>query len=403
MKNTKFSVFKLAACMLALAGCILLWPNQQTYAAELQKDNYNGWYYENGQAYWYDNGVLARSKEVYDPQTDAWYWFEADGTMARDKDVFIVLNADGTGKWTRYDSDGRMVKGESYKNGAWYYFDLTTGAMAKGFVNLPQSDDPNGKWVYYDPITGRMQYGEQYIDGYWYYFDTATGKMAHGITNIPDNDDAGGKWVYYDSITGRMQYGEQYIDGNRYYFDTATGKMAHGKYYRDGAYYYYDTVTGIMQYGEQTIDGDEYYFDTETGAMVTGEVERDGRYYYYDEETGAMLGLGEQIVKYAEKFLGTPYTWGGTSPDTGFDCSGFTQYVYSNFGIDLDRTSSAQRRQGEAVDEDDIMPGDLVCYSGHVAIYVGNGQVIHSPQEGEVVKISNMHMMSIITIRRFID
>lgn len=355
MKNTKFSVFKLAACMLALAGCILLWPNQQTYAAELQKDNYNGWYYENGQAYWYDNGVLARSKEVYDPQTDAWYWFEADGTMARDKDVFIVLNADGTGKWTRYDSDGRMVKGESYKNGAWYYFDLTTGAMAKGFVNLPQSDDPNGKWVYYDPITGKMQYGEQYIDGYWYYFDTATGKMAHG------------------------------------------------KYYRDGAYYYYDTVTGIMQYGEQTIDGDEYYFDTETGAMVTGEVERDGRYYYYDDETGAMLGLGEQIVKYAEKFLGTPYTWGGTSPDTGFDCSGFTQYVYSNFGIDLDRTSSAQRRQGEAVDEDDIMLGDLVCYSGHVAIYVGNGQVIHSPQEGEVVKISNMHMMSIITIRRFID
>lgn len=184
MKNTKFSVFKLAACMLVLAGCILLWPNQQTYAAELQKDNYNGWYYENGQAYWYDNGVLARSKEVYDPQTDAWYWFEADGTMARDKDVFIVLNADGTGKWTRYDSDGRMVKGESYKNGAWYYFDLTTGAMAKGFVNLPQSDDPNGKWVYYDPITGKMQYGEQYIDGYWYYFDTATGKMAHGITNI---------------------------------------------------------------------------------------------------------------------------------------------------------------------------------------------------------------------------
>ena len=88
-----------------------------------------------------------------------------------------------------------------------------------------------------------------------------------------------------------------------------TGKMAHGKYYRDGAYYYYDTATGIMQYGEQTIDGDEYYFDTDTGAMVTGEVERDGRYYYYDDETGAMLGLGEQIVRYAEKFLGTPYTW----------------------------------------------------------------------------------------------
>ena len=61
-------------------------------------------------------------KEVYDPQTDAWYWFEADGTMARDKDVFIVLNADGTGKWTRYDSDGRMVKGESSKTGSMVLF-----------------------------------------------------------------------------------------------------------------------------------------------------------------------------------------------------------------------------------------------------------------------------------------
>ena len=356
MKNTKFSVFKLAACMLALAGCILLWPNQQTYAAELQKDNYNGWYYENGQAYWYDNGVLARSKEVYDPQTDAWYWFEADGTMARDKDVFIVLNADGTGKWTRYDSDGRMVKGESYKNGAWYYFDLTTGAMAKGFVNLPQSDDPNGKWVYYDPITGKMQYGEQYIDGYWYYFDTATGKMAHGITNIPDNDDAGGKWVYYDSITGRMQYGEQYIDGNR------------------------------------------YYFDTETGAMVTGEVERDGRYYYYDDETGAMLGLGEQIVKYAEKFLGTPYTWGGTSPDTGFDCSGFVSYCLTNSGVlntgHLDCNGLLARMT--VIPESEMQPGDIIFFQGtyatsgasHVGIYIGNGQMVHS---GNPNKISDIY------------
>ena len=58
-------------------------------------------------------------------------------------------------------------------------------------------------------------------------------------------------------------------------------------------------------------------------------------YYYQDDEVDTCL-LYTSIVKYAEKFLGTPYTWGGTSPDTGFDCSGFTQYVYSNFGIDLD-------------------------------------------------------------------
>ena len=219
--------------------------------------------------------------------------------------------------------------------------------------------------------------------------------MAHGITNIPDNDDTGGKWVYYDSITGRMQYGEQYIDGSRYYFDTATGKMAHGKYYRDGAYYYYDTATGIMQYGEQTIDGDEYYFDTDTGAMVTGEVERDGRYYYYDDETGAMLGLGEQIVRYAEKFLGTPYTWGGTSPDTGFDCSGFTTYVFRNFGVSLNRSSKDQIKNGTAVSKSNLQPGDIVIFKnrgktaiGHVGIYIGSGNFIHAANKKEGVVIT---------------
>ncbi len=101
---------------------------------------------------------------------------------------------------------------------------------------------------------------------------------------------------------------------------------------------------------------------------------------------------GQDIVSYAKKFLGTPYVWGGTTP-SGFDCSGFVQYVYKNCaGISLPRTSQAQINVGTPVSRSQLQPGDLVFPStGHVGIYVGNGQMIHSPQTGDVVKISSVY------------
>lgn len=105
---------------------------------------------------------------------------------------------------------------------------------------------------------------------------------------------------------------------------------------------------------------------------------------------------GDEVVEAAKKFLGVPYVYGGTSPD-GFDCSGFTYYVYKQFGVTLNRTSSAQYLNGTSVSKSDLKPGDLVFFSqngsssiGHVGIYVGNDQFIHSPQTGDVVKISSM-------------
>lgn len=99
----------------------------------------------------------------------------------------------------------------------------------------------------------------------------------------------------------------------------------------------------------------------------------------------------EDIVNCAKKYLGVPYVYGGSSPK-GFDCSGFVQYVYREArGINLSRTTGTQINEGRPVGRKDLQPGDLVfTSSGHVTIYIGNNQVIHAPQDNEVVKISNI-------------
>ena len=142
---------------------------------------YTGWVVQDGEHYWFDSGTMARSKEIYDPSSNAWYWLDADGTMARNKDVYQRSNG---GKWVRYDSNGHMIKGEDYRYGGWYYFDQTTGAMAKGMKYIGSN---GGKWVYYDWTTGKMAHGEQYVNydaqhTGWYLFDQHTGAMFHGDT-----------------------------------------------------------------------------------------------------------------------------------------------------------------------------------------------------------------------------
>lgn len=103
---------------------------------------------------------------------------------------------------------------------------------------------------------------------------------------------------------------------------------------------------------------------------------------------------GQAIVNEAKKYLGVKYVWGGTSPK-GFDCSGLVQYVCNKLGISVSRTSAAQATNGKAVSKSNLQPGDLVFFASggrvhHVGIYIGNGQMIHAPQTGDVVKISSI-------------
>jgi peptidoglycan DL-endopeptidase CwlO len=110
---------------------------------------------------------------------------------------------------------------------------------------------------------------------------------------------------------------------------------------------------------------------------------------------GTLAVSSNYVIAYASNFLGTKYVWGGESPNPGFDCSGFTQYVFGHFGVSLDRTTYGQINDGASVSKDQLQPGDLVFFGTasnphHVGIYVGNGMYIHAPQTGDVVKVSSI-------------
>ncbi|HUG65275.1 MAG TPA: NlpC/P60 family protein [Gaiellaceae bacterium] len=98
------------------------------------------------------------------------------------------------------------------------------------------------------------------------------------------------------------------------------------------------------------------------------------------------------VVSIAMQYLGIPYVWGGSSPSTGFDCSGLTMYVYAQVGVSLPHHAASQYNMGTPVSRDQLAPGDLVFFSGlgHMGMYIGGGQFVHAPHTGDVVKISSM-------------
>ena len=120
-----------------------------------------------------------------------------------------------------------------------------------------------------------------------------------------------------------------------------------------------------------------------------------------DNSTGS--DLGKNIAKYGCQFIGNPYVYGGTSLTQGADCSGFTYRIYADFGYSIPRTSTAQRSCGTGVTLDTAQPGDLVCYDGHVGLYVGGGYIVHASTEKTGIKISKANYRKILAVRRVIS
>lgn len=126
----------------------------------------------------------------------------------------------------------------------------------------------------------------------------------------------------------------------------------------------------------------------------------------YLSKTKVTKSKGRQVADYAKKFVGNPYKYGGTSLTKGADCSGFTQSVYKHFGYNIPRTSGDQRRSGSSVSFSNRRIGDLICYSGHVGIYIGDNKIVHAsnskPYPKGGIKISSVHIMDIKAVRRIV-
>lgn len=259
--------------------------NGKEYTAKYGEKN--GWVEENGKKYWYEKGVKqgteGRGKEIYDPDSDAWYWLDAvqGGAMTVSKDVYQESAAgqwadkpDGTGKWVRYDENGHMVKGWQTTEKGTYYFDPTFGTMAKGVTEIdgvPCAFDQNTgigidkKWVtingadyWYENgvrqgLEGRGKEIYDPASDAWYWLDSvdqgkkATSKDVYQESEAgqwADRADGTGKWVRYDA-QGHMIKG--WSADKRYYFDPIYGTMAKGDAVIDGRTYHFDKNTGVLQ------------------------------------------------------------------------------------------------------------------------------------------------------------
>lgn len=171
-----------------------------------------------------------------------------------------------------------------------------------------------------------------------------------------------------------------------------------------------DTSSEDVQYDEDgnVVSGSsdsssDYEYDEYGNVIDSDNTVDSSSYTSTSSSSSSSSGSGSSVVDYATQFVGNPYVWGGTSLTGGADCSGFVQSVYANFGVSLPRTSYEQQNAGVEVSYADAQPGDLICYGGHVAIYMGNGQIVHASNSRDGIKISdNAAYRTITSVRRLV-
>lgn len=314
------------------------------------------------------------------------------------------------------DTQGRMVKNQfvTLKSGTYYL--NSKGKKKTGWLTLNYSK-------YYFGSNGKQVFGLKKIKGSTYYFDkdnggamlTNTSKKINGKRYL-FNEDGRANWAKKQFVT---------VNGSSYYLNSK-GRVATGFVKKNGKTYYFGK-TGKQVFGMKWIDSHRYYFDyNDGGAMVVSTLRRiNGVTYsfnargYSKKEALDSNSLGLKIAEYARSFVGNEYlyggNWSGELPYTATDCSGFVHGVYTHFGMNVARTAAALADEtsswydrGTVVSVEDLKPGDLVFYYtpiSHVAIYIGNGQVVHAsnsrPYPAGGVKISDYDYTDVVKCVRY--
>ena len=380
MKKIKSTLAILSAAVITAAA--FPFPVQAESAGLSDKvgTEYTGFVQDtNGKTYFLDNGVIVKDKEVFDTESNAWYWFDTDGIMAADKDIFVTINQERTeGKWVRYSESGGMIKGEDYRYGGWYYFEPVTGTMMKGPVILE-----DGRKVFYDTVTGQMVKGEYTYNGQTYIFDENDGHLISGNESLfwiyadgknywyenwqrqgwePLNSAYRGKEIY-DPASDAWYWLDNVLQGAKAVKKDVYQESSGGKWVR------YDAEGGMIK-GWNEQNGNRYYFDLITGAMAKGNVVIDGVSCYFDENTGILqyIGNGEEHEH--------NFTWEVSGNTRTMKCScgvtrGFTETCYNGYWgyydsamtTELFNETNRMRQQAQYVDRDAI--GNVI-YAGNV-------------------------------------
>lgn len=162
-------------------------------------------------------------------------------------------------------------------------------------------------------------------------------------------------------------------------------------------------VTEAQQEGKEEAEAFTYAVSRKSEeAQMTQEVQGNVQQTETTEVSAQPASNGQVIVDYACQFIGNPYVWGGTSLTDRADCSGFVQSVFAHFGISLPRTTYDQINAGVEVSYDQAMPGDLICYDGHIGIYIGNGQIVNAQNPEQGIGISPATYTTILSVRRIV-
>ena len=284
---------------------------------------------------------------------------------------------------------------QGLKIGDYWYYLTESGRRLQSEFRQKGKD-----WYYYDALGRMLQDVDTSIDGYRYIFQSSgavyrglleeDGKIIGFDTKGRQAFDAGvednGYWYYFDSQGNMVKNAWRTKDGGRYYYQ-ADGTLAVNKGMKVDGYWYYFTASGRMHTGWRDKGGDSYYYDSNGHLVVGCTILIDGVQYEFDSN-GRWVNKIAQKIEELKLYTYVPYVSGGNTP-AGWDCSGFTQWAIGYLGASIPRVSYDQAVAGRWVnpwDPSSWKPGDLLVYSSeiaasHVAIYLGDGMLMHSLNE----------------------